>query len=67
MLTEKGYSFGRALREVAGEARAQRRARVRQHFINTFPSVAGDIALTTIITQHQRDIFNDGQLLGLPR
>ena len=33
-LTEKGYSFGRALREVEGEAMAQRRARVRQHFID---------------------------------
>src|ERR1700730_1665718 len=33
-LTEKGYSFGRALREVEGEPRAVRRARVRQHFID---------------------------------
>src|SRR5829696_8832179 len=33
-LTEKGYSFGRALREVEGETSAQRRARVRQHFID---------------------------------
>jgi NAD(P)-dependent dehydrogenase (short-subunit alcohol dehydrogenase family) len=33
-LTEKGYSFGRALREVQGESMAQRRARVRQHFID---------------------------------
>jgi NAD(P)-dependent dehydrogenase (short-subunit alcohol dehydrogenase family) len=33
-LTEKGYSFGRALREVEGESMAQRRARVRQHFID---------------------------------
>src|SRR3954471_4327031 len=33
-LTEAGYSFGRALREVEGEALAQRRARVRQHFID---------------------------------
>lgn len=33
-LTEKGYSFGRALREVEGEPRALRRARVRQHFID---------------------------------
>ena len=32
-LTEKGYSFGRALREVEGESRAMRRARVRQAFI----------------------------------
>jgi NAD(P)-dependent dehydrogenase (short-subunit alcohol dehydrogenase family) len=32
-LTEKGYSFGRALREIEGESRAQRRARVRQSFI----------------------------------
>ncbi|MPY94710.1 MAG: SDR family NAD(P)-dependent oxidoreductase [Acidimicrobiia bacterium] len=33
-LTEKGYSFGRALKEVEGESMAQRRARVRQHFID---------------------------------
>ena len=33
-LTEKGYSFGRALREVENEPRAMRRARVRQHFID---------------------------------
>jgi len=33
-LTEKGYSFGRALREVEGESRAMRRARVRQAFMN---------------------------------
>lgn len=33
-LTESGYSFGRALREVEGESMAQRRARVRQHFID---------------------------------
>jgi NAD(P)-dependent dehydrogenase (short-subunit alcohol dehydrogenase family) len=33
-LTEAGYSFGRALREVDGESMAQRRARVRQHFID---------------------------------
>ena len=33
-LTEKGYSFGRALREVEGEPVAVRRARVRQHFID---------------------------------
>lgn len=33
-LTEKGYSFGRALREVEGEPMAVRRARVRQHFID---------------------------------
>jgi NAD(P)-dependent dehydrogenase (short-subunit alcohol dehydrogenase family) len=32
-LSEKGYVFGRALREVEGEPRAVRRARVRQHFI----------------------------------
>ncbi|MCC7541392.1 MAG: SDR family NAD(P)-dependent oxidoreductase [Deltaproteobacteria bacterium] len=32
-LTEKGYSFGRSLREVEGESRAMRRARVRQAFI----------------------------------
>lgn len=32
-LTEQGYSFGRALREVDGEGTAMRRARVRQHFI----------------------------------
>lgn len=34
-LTEKGYSFGRALREVEGETMAVRRARVRQHFIDS--------------------------------
>jgi NAD(P)-dependent dehydrogenase (short-subunit alcohol dehydrogenase family) len=33
-LTEKGYSFGRALREIEGEPMAVRRARVRQHFID---------------------------------
>ena len=33
-LTEKGYSFGRALREVEDEPAAVRRARVRQHFID---------------------------------
>lgn len=34
-LTEKGYAFGRALREVPNEPRAMRRARVRQHFIDS--------------------------------
>ncbi len=33
-LTERGYSFGRALREVDNEPLAVRRARVRQHFID---------------------------------
>ena len=33
-LTERGYSFGRALREIPDEPRAMRRARVRQHFID---------------------------------
>lgn len=33
-LTESGYSFGRALREVTDESLAMRRARVRQHFID---------------------------------
>jgi NAD(P)-dependent dehydrogenase (short-subunit alcohol dehydrogenase family) len=33
-LTERGYSFGRALREIEGEPLAVRRARVRQHFID---------------------------------
>ena len=33
-LTEKGYSFGRSLREVEGESMAMRRARVRQAFVN---------------------------------
>jgi NAD(P)-dependent dehydrogenase (short-subunit alcohol dehydrogenase family) len=33
-LTEKGYAFGRALREIDNEPRAMRRARVRQHFID---------------------------------
>ncbi len=34
-LTEKGYTFGRALREVEGESAAVRRARVRQHFVDS--------------------------------
>ena len=33
-LTEKGYRFGRALPEVEGESRGERRARVRRDFIN---------------------------------
>jgi NAD(P)-dependent dehydrogenase (short-subunit alcohol dehydrogenase family) len=33
-LTEKGYSFGRALKEVDSEPAAVRRARVRQNFID---------------------------------
>jgi NAD(P)-dependent dehydrogenase (short-subunit alcohol dehydrogenase family) len=33
-LTEKGYTLGRALREVPGEPMAMRRARTRQHFID---------------------------------
>ena len=33
-LSEKGYAFGRALRDVDGEPLAVRRARVRQHFID---------------------------------
>lgn len=33
-LTEKGYRFGRALPEKEGESRAERRARVRQDFID---------------------------------
>lgn len=33
-LTESGYGFGRALKEVDGEPSAVRRARVRQHFLN---------------------------------
>jgi NAD(P)-dependent dehydrogenase (short-subunit alcohol dehydrogenase family) len=33
-LTERGYSFGRALRELPDEPLAMRRARVRQHFID---------------------------------
>lgn len=33
-LSEKGYSFGRSLREVEGESPAMRRARVRQAFMN---------------------------------
>lgn len=33
-LTEKGYRFGRALPEIEGESRAERRARVRQDFID---------------------------------
>lgn len=33
-LAEKGYAFGRALREIPDEQRAMRRARVRQQFID---------------------------------
>ncbi len=33
-LTEKGYRFGRALPEIEGESRAERRARVRRDFID---------------------------------
>ena len=33
-LTEKGYRFGRALPEVEGESRGERRARVRRDFIS---------------------------------
>jgi NAD(P)-dependent dehydrogenase (short-subunit alcohol dehydrogenase family) len=33
-LTEKGYRYGRALPEIEGESRAQRRARVRQAFLD---------------------------------
>jgi len=33
-LSEKGYTFGRSLREVEGESKAMRRARVRQAFMN---------------------------------
>src|SRR5438552_14000087 len=33
-LTEKGYPFGKALREIDNEPLAMRRARVRQHFID---------------------------------
>lgn len=34
-LTESGYSFGRALKEEDGEPSAVRRARVRQHFLDS--------------------------------
>jgi NAD(P)-dependent dehydrogenase (short-subunit alcohol dehydrogenase family) len=34
-LTEKGYAFGRALKEIPNEPLAMRRARVRQHFIDS--------------------------------
>jgi NAD(P)-dependent dehydrogenase (short-subunit alcohol dehydrogenase family) len=34
-LTESGYSFGRALRPIEDESNALRRARVRQHFIDS--------------------------------
>ena len=34
-LTESGYSFGRALRTIEDESTAVRRARVRQHFIDS--------------------------------
>jgi NAD(P)-dependent dehydrogenase (short-subunit alcohol dehydrogenase family) len=33
-LTEQGYRFGRALPEIEGEGRAERRARVRQTFVD---------------------------------
>jgi len=33
-LTEQGYRFGRALPEIAGERRAERRARVRRAFVD---------------------------------
>lgn len=33
-LTEQGYRYGRALPEIEGESRAERRARVRREFIN---------------------------------
>ena len=33
-LTEQGYRFGRALPEIEGESRAERRARVRQDFLD---------------------------------
>ncbi len=33
-LTERGYTLGRALREVAGEPMSVRRARTRQHFVD---------------------------------
>jgi len=34
-LTEKGYALGRALKEIPDESRAMRRARVRQHFLDS--------------------------------
>lgn len=34
-LTETGYTFGRAPREAEGESAGQRRARVRQHFVDS--------------------------------
>ena len=39
-LTEKGYRFGRALPEIAGEGRAERRARVRRDFIENLAESA---------------------------
>lgn len=39
-LTEKGYRFGRALPEIEGEGRAERRARVRQEFIQNLAESA---------------------------
>lgn len=46
-LTEKGYSFGRALREVEGEAIAMRRARVRQSFLDNLAE--SELVLSTKI------------------
>ena len=39
-LTEKGYRFGRALPEIEGESRAERRTRVRQEFIENLAESA---------------------------
>ena len=39
-LTEKGYRFGRALPELEGESRAERRTRVRQSFIDNLAESA---------------------------
>ena len=39
-LTEKGYRFGRALPEIEGESRAERRTRVRQSFIDNLAESA---------------------------
>ena len=49
-LSEKGYSFGRSLREVEGESVAMRRARVRQAFI-------GNLAETRAVLDTKIDGF----------
>lgn len=67
-LTEKGYRFGRALPEIEGESRAERRARVRQEFLGNLAEsrlvmstkIDGFFALTHLWTgealYHQRPL-----------